>query len=549
MFKSDFWFDKNDRYRGRYKFTDEVLVATEEQLGVKLPKFYTDLLFSKNGGTIRYNAFPLSDKEFFPVFFIRGSDYNPRFPTHGLGIINNEYNASRYNIDNKIVIFAGDEFKAIGFDYRHHQENPPIVLIERNSDDAIQIADCFKDFYDKLVVYDFSQQLDENEMVDVEDTQYIRKFALTFYHLDDQSKTLRENCVADIVKWEYANHDRHKLPPLFFERNGWQRGRALKDSEHKDICLHYGYNQDGQLIYIKKELPNGLKWDTYILFQYKNIFAYTFDMVNELLDSVEIMIQKDGRPYKYREYITRNGISDNWGFFENYFYEGEQLVEVTKLRESFPSSRENFLEKFSIAYGPKGDVKGINRDPGNRLIYIKKLNKKKYEDLKKAVINGLVERTAAAIFEAAKGGQELCFANFYMHDDPSDAIDNTVRIGKSEERLELLGDSGNVLEMIWNSSEYGQLQFVPVYEKETEFGSEVITLMRNVESKRNWFEEAKNIMTEVCRKLNKMDWGEKEGFTCDFVVYTDWESFGIEDLARSIPEEKMGLLKAGGLVP
>lgn len=547
----DFWVDRGRRYKNSTEFTEEYQAEVERRLGVKLPTLYIELLKQQNGGYIRFNAYPLNNSH-IPVFFILGAYYSKMYPNQTQGILSNNYNTSpsRYNVDSNIIIFSGDDRVAIGFDCREVKENPPIVMVKSHSKEVVVLSNSFEEFVSKLTVYNFEQDL-ANKPIQIENTDYIRKQALAYYYMGEHTNKVRESCLSQVVRWEYAAFERYQLTPFYFERKNQKRSKAIKDKSDPKIQYRYGFNEQGQIVIIIAGIEPNIRYETYLVYTDKHIIAYTYHLPEQLMDKIEIMEFRYNQPHLYREFITRIGFDSAWSFLEQYTYQEDKLVEVKVRRESYPNYHEVSETIDTLSYDYKGELEKIERNNWEGLIYIKKLTKNQYLKLRESVINEMVEK-AYQCLSGIQSEDQLCFANFYMHDEVHAAISNSLTLGEEKIRQELLKEE-DYQYYIWNSSEYREIESVQ-FEKDTEFDGKVITLMRHLSMASDdweyWWNEAKSIMSEVCQRLNQKDWTEFNCFTEDFVVIVDWSGFDeTEDLAKSIPEEKMDILRERGLIP
>lgn len=129
------------------QLTLAVLEKVEKNLHVKLPNTYIDLMKQHNGGTLAYTTLissRLPDGE-AEIDEIKGIDLEE-------GIIESNYLTNEWELDSKLIIFAGDGNYWLAFDYRKHDSNEPaVVYIEEDTDNKpIKIAKNFALFLKKL---------------------------------------------------------------------------------------------------------------------------------------------------------------------------------------------------------------------------------------------------------------------------------------------------------------------------------------------------------------------------------------------------------------
>ncbi|UQZ33457.1 hypothetical protein C2I18_07720 [Paenibacillus sp. PK3_47] len=105
---------------------------------------------------------------------------------------------------------------------------------------------------------------------------------------------------------------------------------------------------------------------------------------------------------------------------------------------------------------------------------------------------------------------------------------------------------------LWNSGEMpaayqvGLEKVIPSFQEKQE---KFVELIGDNEWEQYW-EACQDVRFEVALQLNSLDWTEVLPVTPDFVLYSDWEALDVEngDLERSIPKEKLLLLRETGLI-
>jgi hypothetical protein len=151
---NEFW-DSN--YYNNPPLTDKMIIQAENELGVKLPDTFLDLLKVQNGGYTKGFAFPMTIKttwaanhvpltELFGIVLDKELD-----SAHNL--MQSDYMTREWGLPEKQVLLAGDGHWWITLDYRHGN-TPSIRWIDRECGEDIHIANSFDDFYNGLVSED-----------------------------------------------------------------------------------------------------------------------------------------------------------------------------------------------------------------------------------------------------------------------------------------------------------------------------------------------------------------------------------------------------------
>lgn len=141
---------QDDDYYKLPPLTDKAVEGAEEELKVKLPESYIDLLKEQNGGYINYNAFPSSVSTSWVENHIK-IDHILGVGEEA-GILQSEYLINEWDLPTNIVLFSGEGHSWVAFDYRNTREEPPIVYIDSDSEQIIELAPDFETFLKGLFV-------------------------------------------------------------------------------------------------------------------------------------------------------------------------------------------------------------------------------------------------------------------------------------------------------------------------------------------------------------------------------------------------------------
>ncbi|MFF5995630.1 SMI1/KNR4 family protein [Lysinibacillus sp. KU-BSD001] len=143
------WREEIDYYR-LPTLTDELVAFAEEKLNITLPQSYINLLKEQNGGYIHYNAFPSNVPtswvdDHVQVEYILGIGEEE-------GILQSEYFIQEWDLPKNIVLFSGDGHSWLAFDYRYTKQEPPIIYIDVDYEQVIELAQNFTTFLNRLYI-------------------------------------------------------------------------------------------------------------------------------------------------------------------------------------------------------------------------------------------------------------------------------------------------------------------------------------------------------------------------------------------------------------
>ena len=132
--------------------TEEMIEKAEAKLKVKLPQSYLNLLKEQNGGSIQYNAFPMTvptswAEDHINVDHILGIGVEQ-------GIVESDYFINEWGLPENIVLICGDGHSWVAFDYRNPTAEPPIIYVDVDAEQIIEIASSFNEFLEGLYVAD-----------------------------------------------------------------------------------------------------------------------------------------------------------------------------------------------------------------------------------------------------------------------------------------------------------------------------------------------------------------------------------------------------------
>jgi len=149
-----FW---DENYYNNPTLTDRMIKQAENQLGVKLPDTFLDLLKLQNGGYTKGFAFPMKTKTTW------AKSHVPLSALFGIvldiesdsahNIMQSSYMTKEWGLPEKQVLLIGHGPCWITLDYRQGV-NPTIRWIDVECGEDIHVANSFDDFYNGLVSAD-----------------------------------------------------------------------------------------------------------------------------------------------------------------------------------------------------------------------------------------------------------------------------------------------------------------------------------------------------------------------------------------------------------
>ncbi|MEB9855410.1 SMI1/KNR4 family protein [Bacillus cereus] len=155
--KSTIWAD--DDYLKLAPINDELIKKAEEVLNVKLPESYINLLKEQNGGTLRLDVHPTSKPNSWADNHVNVSGlYGISFDENESSILENRYLIREWEMPENIILLSGDGHTWIALDYRNVAENPPVIFIDNEFEEIIELAPNFESFLQNLTTYEYDEE-------------------------------------------------------------------------------------------------------------------------------------------------------------------------------------------------------------------------------------------------------------------------------------------------------------------------------------------------------------------------------------------------------
>ncbi|WP_324656030.1 SMI1/KNR4 family protein [Bacillus cereus] len=155
--KSTIWAD--DDYLKLAPINDELIKKAEEVLNVKLPESYITLLKEQNGGTLRLDVHPTSKPNSWADDHVNVSGlYGISFDENESSILESRYLIREWEMPENIILLSGDGHTWIALDYRNVAENPPVIFIDNEFEEIIELAPNFERFLQNLTTYEYDEE-------------------------------------------------------------------------------------------------------------------------------------------------------------------------------------------------------------------------------------------------------------------------------------------------------------------------------------------------------------------------------------------------------
>ncbi|HFR4149927.1 MULTISPECIES: SMI1/KNR4 family protein [Bacillus cereus group] len=155
--KSTIWAD--DDYLKLAPINDELIKKAEAVLNVKLPESYINLLKEQNGGTLRLDIHPTSKPNSWADDHVNVSGlYGISFDENEPSILESRYLIREWEMPENIILLSGDGHTWIALDYRNVAENPPVIFIDNEFEEIIELAPNFESFLQNLTTYEDDEE-------------------------------------------------------------------------------------------------------------------------------------------------------------------------------------------------------------------------------------------------------------------------------------------------------------------------------------------------------------------------------------------------------
>ncbi|WP_233549533.1 SMI1/KNR4 family protein [Lysinibacillus yapensis] len=128
----DFWNEESKHKRIEYPINDEIIKKAENNLGIKFPQSFIELMKIQNGGDLNFPYFLLSkictEKQEFP------SIEPIHFEVDDLSILSSQELLADTKLPKEFIVLWTDCHFWIVFDYRNRKDNPSVLYVFENYD-------------------------------------------------------------------------------------------------------------------------------------------------------------------------------------------------------------------------------------------------------------------------------------------------------------------------------------------------------------------------------------------------------------------------------
>lgn len=130
--------------------TENDIREAEYLFNKKLPKEYIDILHEQNGGEIQFNA------HYSPVPTSWGETHIALSHIMGIGkengILETPYLLKEWEMPQNLILLSGDGHTWIALDYRKTNDNPPVIYIDNELNQIVEVASSFNEFLNGLYI-------------------------------------------------------------------------------------------------------------------------------------------------------------------------------------------------------------------------------------------------------------------------------------------------------------------------------------------------------------------------------------------------------------
>ena len=375
-----------------------------------------------------------------------------------------------------------------------------------------------------------------------------------FGRLSEEYEQRREAARAAVVRWEWYSGDAFDLRPLFYERHFGKPGRRLDerppaDTDHERI----GFDADGRPVVLEEN--SGFLGE---------VSRETFRVHGEGRVE-EALYSAGGDPIYLHEYryeggrirsawmVTANGVTH-----EEYRYTGESVTELVVQQggeRGRPGERDVSVEpvrtyRASYDDGVLTRLGIVSRDGDDVMtpIYERPPADFTIDAAYEAVRRELVARIPQTVAELASENPAYCVALAYFS-EPGPCM---VYVGFEDAREELLSTPDGK-DWVWNAADMsgGIEPDLSAVEDTARLLFQELTLAdADDETARPGTERNRELVCEVAKELNSVDWSSVLPVTDDFVVYaTDMELVDLDtNMAYCVPQSLLDAFHSRGLL-
>ena len=338
---------------------------------------------------------------------------------------------------------------------------------------------------------------------------------------------LRAQSDSGITRWEFASGRRHHPVPFYFEKNGFARGKLLKDVS--TATFSYGFDSQG-LVVVERAFAGSQKTFDEEIFLYtpEAVESIRFDP-NKQVISVSRQTFENGRLSAYEEYteVFRTTYTERFSWHDGRLVRSEYSpLREAPLLYTYQYDEAGQIAQINVAYKECPDQTETR--------YRKKIKGEDPRQTSALLHRLLVEQIPALVHRAGITEPAFCVALVYDRGEP--AAPPLIGIGLDSER-QRLGPSGTWLPAEWAHYEIDALQF-----NDPELLKTCRLLNDQLAGKAA---PVRKLFNAVAAELNTVPWDQKLPVTADFVVVAvDYEAVDIRaNMKASLSPERFARLK------
>ena len=154
--KSTIWAD--DDYLKLAPINDE-LIKSRRSTERKTSRIIYKPSKRTKWGTLRLDVHPTSKPNSWADDHVNVSGlYGISFNENESSILESRYLIREWEMPENIVLLSGDGHTWIALDYRNVAENPPVIFIDNEFEEIIELAPNFERFLQNLTTYEYDEE-------------------------------------------------------------------------------------------------------------------------------------------------------------------------------------------------------------------------------------------------------------------------------------------------------------------------------------------------------------------------------------------------------
>lgn len=354
---------------------------------------------------------------------------------------------------------------------------------------------------------------------------------------EDEYRQLREQCEAQVVRWEWYSRQAFALQLYYFERDSQEvKGRPLSGTpKMKSDLVQYGFDSAGRIIIAHEYQCPPDYVESYYLWNENETVGIHYNAV----PMVERLVREsDGLPIRYERMTCRSQVTDA------YHYHAGQLGTIHSWLWNY--GQEPIRSDYDLHHDEAGVLQTIRYRPsgmdGSGMICYANLPEGVTAGvLSEAIIRRLLERIPEAI-SAANIREPACSVLLAYDGETYEMLPPLLAVGIEAQRRAW---GKQAREYLWNPAEFPRYYEDGSLNLADEALDRDCLLLNLLMSQRGSSAAGVKLLNDVARQLNQRSWDGILNVTDDFVVCAvDFEGADLKkNLRAAVPEIKLELLK------